>query len=123
MLNNHGSAYAKEECGELYPGAIRLGLVELSGYPSVDNPKIGEQPAELTGTITEYQEHARRETKEGARSGLRAMLDSLWTQLDDIVDTAYGLTAAEKAVIHRYPRRVPRVDLLLRQSAPPEDEE
>jgi len=51
------------------------------------------------------------------------MLDSLWNQLDEAVEAACGLDAAQKAVIRRYPRRVPRVDLLLRQSAPPEEED
>lgn len=54
---------------------------------------------------------------EGARSGLEAMLRSLWEDLDRRVEDLYELTAEEREVIARHPRVVDRVDLLARQTS------
>jgi type I restriction-modification system DNA methylase subunit len=62
-------------------------------------------------------------TSEGAKTGFRATIESLWQQLDDAVESVYGLTKAQKEVLKKYPRRVNRFDLLTRQTVVDEDEE
>jgi hypothetical protein len=39
------------------------------------------------------------------------------------VESAYGLTKAQKDVLYKYPRKVNRIDLLSRQTEAPEDTE
>jgi len=53
-------------------------FAEIVPFPRriLDDPAILTQLAELAVRITDYQEHARRETNEGARGGLKAVLDS-----------------------------------------------
>ncbi|MCL4839429.1 MAG: hypothetical protein KJ058_15850, partial [Thermoanaerobaculia bacterium] len=56
---------------------------------------------------------------------LRGALGELWRRLDSEVEGLYELTEAERAVVRRYPRRVDRVDLVLRseRAAPAADDE
>jgi hypothetical protein len=73
--------------------------------------------------ISELQTKSVASETEGAKTGFRATIESLWQQLDDAVETVYGLTRAQKEVLRKYPRRVNRFDLLARQAVVNEDDE
>ncbi|MFH0921400.1 MAG: N-6 DNA methylase [Fibrobacterota bacterium] len=77
----------------------------------------------LADKITELQSKSVGSSQEGARTGYRAAIESLWDQLDKAVETIYGLSKAQKEILKRYPRRVNRFDLLTRQTVIPEDSE
>ncbi len=64
--------------------------------------------------ITQHQDELRRATSEGERGGVRGTLAALWAELDELVDELYGLTAEQRKVLARYPRKVDRVELALR---------
>ena len=70
----------------------------------------------LADQIQKIQEQLRGTDSEGARQGLRMSLASLWDQLDADVDELYALRPDERAVIKHYPRKVDRVELVLRQT-------
>jgi hypothetical protein len=77
----------------------------------------------LADKITELQSKSVGAASEGARTGYRAAVESLWSQLDNAVESIYGLCKEQKDVLKNYPRRVNRFDLLSRQTAVPEDRE
>ncbi len=52
----------------------------------------------------------------GDRAGVEGALGALWAKLDEAVEELYGLSREERAVIARYPRKVDRVKLVLRQA-------
>lgn len=121
------SALARLKAGLNDSGWRKLNrqYVELVPFPSavIDDPSTVESLASLADSISDLQEHAIDARSEGARAGLRATLDSLWHKLDDAVESAYGLTQAQKEVVSRFPRRIDRCDLLTRQTVTPEDTE
>lgn len=87
----------------------------------------GEAAARLTrlGASIEDAQHTMVSDRsdEGGRQALRSVLDDLWRQLDEAVEELYDLSAGERDLVRRYPRRVDRVDLLLRQTASPVEPE
>jgi hypothetical protein len=101
-------------------------FAEVVPFPraAVDDPRITEKLSTLAVRITDLQEHTKRAAGEGAREALHAALNVAWEELDREVEIAYGLSADERVVVQRYPRRVDRFALLLRQAteAPAGDE-
>ncbi|OQC42652.1 MAG: Type IIS restriction enzyme Eco57I [Acidobacteria bacterium ADurb.Bin051] len=77
-------------------------------------PKAGRRLGELARSIASHQERLREAGTEGRQVSLRGALGELWRRLDDEVEKLYGLTPAEREVVRRYPRKVDRVDLVLR---------
>ena len=77
----------------------------------------------LADKISALQDNARPGSSEGAQTGLRASLESLWQKLDEAVEETYGLTREQRRVLSRYPRRVNRFELLFRQSSFLDEEE
>ena len=112
-LNDAGWRKFNRQYAELVP------FPETILYDSTTVAKL----AQLADKITDLQDKALSASTEGAKAGYRATLESLWAQLDNLVEEIYGLTKAQKLVIVKYPRRVNRFDLLNRQAAAPEDEE
>ncbi|MCX6137071.1 MAG: N-6 DNA methylase [Ignavibacteriales bacterium] len=104
---------------------INRQFMELAPFPSavIDDPKTTKLLAGLADRISELQSKAIAAKTEGAKSGYRSTLESLWNQVDETVESAYGLTKKQKEVIHKYPRRINRYDLLTRQAAVPENDE
>lgn len=81
---------------------------------------------ELARSIERHQERLREAQTEGKRVSLRGALGELWSRLDAEVEALYGLTPPEREVVRRYPRRVDRVDLVLRSDraeAPADEDE
>lgn len=76
--------------------------------------KAGRRLGELARSIASHQERLREAGTEGRQVSLRGALGELWRRLDDEVEKLYGLTPAEREVVRRYPRKVDRVDLVLR---------
>jgi hypothetical protein len=97
---------------------INRQFMELAPFPSavLDNSKVVNHLAVLSDEISELQEKSLTAQSEGAKSGYRSTIESLWKQLDDCIDEAYELTSGQKAVIAKYPRRINRFDLLTRQT-------
>ncbi|MBN2188547.1 MAG: Eco57I restriction-modification methylase domain-containing protein [Chitinispirillaceae bacterium] len=98
---------------------------ELVPFPAaiIDDGSIVKTLSSLADRISDLQAKAATVTTEGAKSGFRATVESLWRQLDEEVESVYKLTKDHKEVLKKYPRRVNRFDLLTRQAAAPEDEE
>jgi len=97
---------------------------ELVPFPAaiLDDESIVNRLAKLADQITDLQAKAVRDATEGVKGAFRATLDALWLKLDEEVEQAYGLNREQKGVLKKYPRRVDRVDLLVRQSSAPEEE-
>ncbi len=72
--------------------------------------------AELARQIEALQPQLVAASGEGERAGVEGALGALWTGLDAAVEDLYELTKGERAVIARYPRKVDRVKLLIRQA-------
>jgi len=98
---------------------------ELVPFPSsiLHDESFIKDLAAFSDKITVLQGKALTATSEGAKAGYRATLESLWAQLDRLVEDIYGLTKTQKKVIAKYPRWVNRFDLLFRQAEVPEDSE
>ena len=77
----------------------------------------------LADAIGNLQTKSISSSSEGAKTGFRAAIESLWRQLDETVESIYKLTKVQKEVLKKYPRRVNRFDLLTRQTSAHEDEE
>ena len=92
-------------------------FVELVPFPlkALASRDIPTRLAKLATQIQDLQETLRASTGEGSREGMRATLSSLWSQLDAIVDEAYGLSADERRVASQHPRVVDRITLVERQ--------
>lgn len=91
-------------------------FAELVPFPfaALEKSPIAKQLSKLGGVITAQQDQLRHAQGEGQRQAVRAMLSSLWYQLDAAVEQLYGLTDEQRLVVARYPRRVDRVELPLR---------
>lgn len=98
---------------------------ELVPFPSaiIRDPAIVTKLSGLADRIGDLQTKSITSETEGAKTGYRATIESLWRQLDEAVETVYGLTKAQKEVLRKYPRRVNRFDLLTRQTVVDENEE
>ncbi len=79
--------------------------------------------AELARQIETLQPQLRAAAGEGERSGIEGTLGALWRRLDEAVDELYALTDEERTVLARYPRKIDRVRLVLRQEGIPAGEE
>jgi hypothetical protein len=90
-------------------------LVPLPAAILEDPPTVRRLTA-LADRITDLQVKAFGASSEGQRTGFRATLESLWEQLDEAVESVYGLSDAQRNVVRKYPRRVNRYDLLFRQT-------
>ncbi len=75
-----------------------------------------KQLVKVAKAISDHQNQLRKTASEGERLAVRGTLSALWTQLDELVESLYQLTAQQRRVISRYPRKVDRVDLPLRAS-------
>lgn len=97
---------------------------ELVPLPSaiIEDEATIRRLSKLAIDISRFQDKSLGGGSEGARSGFRAAIESLWDQLDCAVEAAYQLTSAQKSVIKKYPRRINRFDLLTRQAVVPEEE-
>lgn len=91
-------------------------FAELVPFPLAAMKKRGatDRLRRVAVTITEQQDELRRVTSEGERGGVRGTLAALWVELDALVDDLYGVTAEQRKVLARYPRKVDRVELALR---------
>lgn len=112
-LNDSGWRKFNRQYAELVPFPVAVirdpAIVKtLSGFAA----KIGELQTKSVTTETE-----------GAKTGFRATIESLWRQLDEAVEAVYGLTKTQKEILKKYPRRVNRFDLLSRQTIAEENEE
>ena len=74
--------------------------------------------AKLADSIQEVQEKYLTKEGEAERQALRQLLESQWRKLDEAVEDLYELSAEERTVARRYPRRLNRIDLLVRQNRP-----
>ncbi|MBI4568153.1 MAG: N-6 DNA methylase [Planctomycetes bacterium] len=91
-------------------------FAELAPFP-FRALKSGPRAARLAGVgalIEQHQGELRKAAGEGQIASVRGTLTALWAELDEIVEALYGLTADQKNVLDRYPRKVDRVDLALR---------
>lgn len=79
--------------------------------------------SELGTAIQAQQDQLRKAASEGQRAAVSGTLAHLWAELDAEVERLYGLTAEQKRVIARYPRKVDRVALVTRAAAPEEEDE
>jgi type I restriction-modification system DNA methylase subunit len=91
---------------------------ELVPFPSaiINDPAVIKTLSNLAERIGELQTKSITSGTEGAKTGFRATIESLWRQLDEAVESVYGLTKSQKEVLMKYPRRVNRFDLLIRQT-------
>jgi hypothetical protein len=94
-------------------------FAELVPFPlaALKTSPIATRLSRLGGLIAAQQDQLRQAQGEGQQQAVRATLSSLWTDLDEAVEQLYGLTAEQRKVIGRYPRRVDRVELPLRAVA------
>lgn len=92
---------------------------ELVPFPIavIDDQTVVNHLATLSAKITTFQSKVIGHSTEGAQTGQRVVLESLWQQLDETVESVYGVTRAQKKVLNNYPRKVNRFDLLFRQSS------
>jgi len=111
-LNDAGWRKFNRQYAELVPFPVAI----------IEDPDIVKQLSALADKISALQEKSVNADSEGAKTGFRATIESLWDQLDAIVEEVYGLTGAQKKVLKKYPRRINRFDLLTRQAVVPEDE-
>lgn len=98
---------------------------ELVPFPSaiINDAETVITLSGLADTIGNLQTKSILSSSEGAKTGFRATIESLWHQLDETVESVYQLTKAQKEVLKKYPRRVNRFDLLTRQTGVYENEE
>jgi hypothetical protein len=95
-------------------------FAELVPFPikALAKPDSAKRLADLGARLQEQQQQLRESRGEGEMNAIRGTLSALWAELDQAAETVYGLTADQKKVIARYPRRVDRVDLVLRATSP-----
>jgi hypothetical protein len=105
-LNDSGWRKFNRQYAELVPFPITI----------FNNAHTIKTLSSLADKIGDLQIKSISASTEGAKTGFRATIESLWRQLDETVETVYGLTKAQKEVLKKYPRRVNRFDLLTRQS-------
>ena len=111
-LSDSGWKQFNKQYAELVPFPIAI----------IEDAEVVKQLSALADKISELQSQSLQAATEGARTGFRATIESLWHQLDEIVESVYGLTRGQKEVLKKYPRRINRFDLLTRQAVVPEDE-
>jgi hypothetical protein len=106
-LNDSGWRKFNRQYAELVPFPIAI----------INDQDTVKTLSGLADTIGDLQTKSKPSSStEGAKTGFRAAIESLWRQLDDIVGCVYGLTKAQKEVLKKYPRHVNRFDLLTRQT-------
>jgi hypothetical protein len=102
-------------------------FAELVPFPmkALQKKDCSTRLADLSARIMEQQDQLRKPDGEGKTSAIRETLSRLWMDLDESVESLYGLTAEQKKVIACYPRRVDRVELVLRVAGedPGDDED
>ncbi len=103
-LSDGGWRQFNRQFAELVPFPFKA----LSTSPLV--PRLSK----LSSLIETQQDQLRKARSEGQRSAVRGALSALWTELDEVVEKLYGVNAAQRKVIARYPRKVDRVELPLR---------
>jgi hypothetical protein len=120
------SALARLNAGSLDSGWRQFNrqYAELVPFPAaiIDNANLVKKLSSLADKISALQIKSMKAKTEGARTGFRATIELLWNQLDEIVESVYGLKKAQKKVLKKYPRRINRFDLLSRQTIMLEDE-
>ncbi len=92
-------------------------------FEALKTSPLAERLAELGTLIEQHQEGLREASNEGQRSGARGILSALWKELDEVTEQLYELTARQKAVIARYPRKVDRLEWPLRADVDASDGE
>ncbi|HBE72720.1 MAG TPA: hypothetical protein DDW31_01225 [candidate division Zixibacteria bacterium] len=112
-LNDSGWRKFNRQYAELVPFPAGI-------YKDAANVKL---LSGLADKITELQSKSVGAAAEGARTGFRAAIEKQWENLDNAVETIYGLCKEQKEVVKKYPRKVNRFDLLARQTIVPEDSE
>jgi hypothetical protein len=111
-LSDSGWRQFNKQYAELVPFPIAI----------IEDTDIVKRLSSLADKISALQTKSLPAATEGARTGFRATLESLWQQLDETVESVYGLTRGQREVLKKYPRRLNRFDLLTRQAVVPEDE-
>jgi len=111
-LSDSGWRQFNKQYAELVPFPIAI----------IEDPDMVKQLSALADKISALQTKSLQATTEGAKTGFRATIESLWHQLDETVESVYGLTGSQKEVLKKYPRRINRFDLLTRQAMVPEDD-
>jgi hypothetical protein len=111
-LSDSGWRQFNRQYAELVPFPIAI----------INNENTVKTLSGLAGKIGDLQTKSISASTEGAKTGFRATIESLWRQLDAVVEEVYGLTKSQKEVLKKYPRKVNRFDLLTRQTVV-EDEE
>jgi hypothetical protein len=111
-LNDAGWRKFNKQYAELVPFPMAI----------IEDKDVVKQLSTLADQISALQTQSLPAATDGARTGFRATLESLWHQLDETVESVYGLTRGQKEVLKKYPRRINRFDLLTRQAIVPEDE-
>jgi type I restriction-modification system DNA methylase subunit len=98
---------------------------ELVPFPNkiLTDDTVIKQLSSFADKISDLQTKAIKAVTEGAKGGFQATIESLWRQLDDAVESVYGLNVHQKSIIHKYPRRINRFDLLNRQAEVSDEEE
>jgi type I restriction-modification system DNA methylase subunit len=112
-LNDSGWRKFNRQYAELVPFPIAV----------INDPEIVKTLSTLADKIGDLQTKSISASSEGAKTGYRATIESLWQQLDEAVEDVYGLTKAQKEVLRKYPRKVNRFALLTRQTVVEEEAE
>jgi hypothetical protein len=112
-LSDSGWRQFNRQYAELVPFPIAI----------INDPDTVKTLSDLADKIGDLQTKSISASTEGAKTGFRATIESLWRQLDGIVEEVYGLTKSQKEVLKKYPRKVNRFDLLTRQTVVQEDGE
>jgi len=93
-----------------------INLVPFPKAALATNTPLIHKLADLAEKISGRQTALIETEGEATRGALIATLSHLWNALDAAVEDLYELTAEERKIIASHPRKVDRVDLLLRQS-------
>jgi hypothetical protein len=92
-------------------------------FEALKSSPLAARLAKLGGIIEAQQEQLRKAKGEGQRQAVRGALSAPWAELDEVVERLYGLTAEQRKVVARYPRRVDRVEWPLRAEGPEDQDE
>lgn len=112
-LSDSGWRQFNRQYAELVPFPIAI----------INDPDTVTTLSGIANKIGDLQVKSISASTEGAKTGFRATIESLWRQLDGVVEEVYGLTKSQKEVLRKYPRKVNRFDLLTRQTVVEEDGE
>jgi hypothetical protein len=98
-------------------------FAELVPFPleALRTSPLAARLSQLGSAIEAHQQELRKAEGEGERGAVRGVLAALWAELDVAVEDLYGLTAEQRKVLARYPRRLDRVELAARAGAPADE--